>query len=111
LQATASQIPDLPASDAEVLLAHIWCDVLGLSRVGIHDNFFDLGGHSLMITRVLARLRESLRIDLPMKVIFEAPTIAGFALLVENAMAEQLNGLTDEELQRLKEETGESLPG
>jgi acyl-coenzyme A synthetase/AMP-(fatty) acid ligase/acyl carrier protein len=111
LQATASHPSDPPTSDAEVLLAQTWCDVLGLSRVGIHDNFFDLGGHSLMITRVLARLREALRIDLPMKAIFEAPTIAEFAILLENAMIEQLNGLTDEEVERLKEQTGESLPG
>src|SRR5205814_454321 len=74
-----------PKTDAELLLTQIWCEVLGLERLGVDDNFFDLGGHSLMITRILSRLRESLQIDLPMKSIFEAPTISEFAVLVENA--------------------------
>ena len=90
-----------PQTDAELLLAQIWSEVLGLGQVGVHDNFFDLGGHSLMITRILSRLRESLQIEMPMKSIFEAPTIAEFALLVENAVAEQINSLTDEEVQNL----------
>ena len=75
--------------------------MLGLEKVGIHDNFFDLGGHSLMITRILSRLRESLQIELPMKSVFEAPTIAQLAVLVENAVVEQINSLTEEEVQRL----------
>ena len=84
-------------------MAQIWCEVLGLGQVGVHDNFFDLGGHSLMITRILSRLRESLQLDLPMKSIFEAPTISEFAVLVQNAVAEQINSLTDDEVQKLDE--------
>ena len=100
-----------PQTDAEILLAQIWCEVLGLGQVGVHDNFFDLGGHSLMITRILSRLRESLQLELPMKSIFEAPTIAEFAVLVENAVAEQINSLTDEEVQKLDETMSSSVRG
>ena len=64
-----------------------------------------------MITRILSRLRESLQIDLPMKSIFEAPTITEFALLVESAVAEQINSLTDEEVQKLDETMSSSVRG
>jgi len=98
-----------PHTDAEILLSQIWGEVLGLAQVGVRDNFFDLGGHSLMITRILSRLRESLQIDLPMKSIFEAPTITEFALLVESAVAEQINSLTDEEVQKMDETMAASV--
>jgi acyl carrier protein len=83
----------------------IWSEVLDLPRVGIYSNFFDLGGHSLMITRILSRLREALQIELPMKSIFEAPTIAEFAVLVEDAVADQISRMTDDEVLELEEST------
>jgi hypothetical protein len=61
-------------------LASIWADVLGVERVGIHDNFFELGGNSLSATRVLARLPVELQSRLPLRRIFETPTIARLAL-------------------------------
>jgi amino acid adenylation domain-containing protein len=100
---------DDPRTDAEILLAQIWSEVLGVPRVGLHDNFFDLGGHSLMITRVLSRLRESLQIELPMKSLFEAPTVASLTVLVENALVEQINNLTDEEVAQLDETMEDSV--
>jgi amino acid adenylation domain-containing protein len=107
---TTGGADDEPRTDAEILLAEIWREVLGVERVGIHDNFFDLGGHSLMITRVLSRLREALQVELPMKAMFEAPAIAGFAVLVENALVEQINTLTDEEVQKLDQIMENSEP-
>ena len=71
----------------ERVLSVIWGQLLGLDRVGVHDNFFELGGHSLLAIRVLSRVREAFAVEVPVHVIFEAPTIAGLAQLVEDARA------------------------
>ncbi|HEU4328581.1 MAG TPA: AMP-binding protein, partial [Roseiflexaceae bacterium] len=68
-----------PRTPVEQRLAEIWAEVLGLPRVGIHDNFFKLGGNSLLATRCIARLPEHYQIDLPLRHMFAEPTIAGFA--------------------------------
>ena len=65
-----------PRSPLEETLAAIWAEVLGRERVGIHDDFFELGGHSLSATQVMARARRVLGLELPLRAIFEAPTIA-----------------------------------
>jgi amino acid adenylation domain-containing protein len=65
-----------PRNDVERLIERIWCDVLGIDRLGIEENFFDIGGHSILATRAMARLRQECRIDLPLRVLFECPTIA-----------------------------------
>ena len=74
---------DLPRTPTEERLAAIWREVLGLERVGIHDNFFELGGHSLLATRVVARTREAVGADLPLRAMFEQPTVAGIAARLE----------------------------
>jgi hypothetical protein len=74
-----------PRTPAEETLAGIWSEVLGLSRVGVHDNFFELGGHSLLATRVLTKARQVFQTDLPLRKLFETPTVAGFAAVVEAA--------------------------
>ena len=74
---------DLPRTPTEERLAAIWREVLGLERVGIHDNFFELGGHSLLATRVVARTREAVGADLPLRAMFEQPTMAGIAARLE----------------------------
>jgi len=99
LIASAASVDQEPTTDAEILVAQIWCDVLNLSQVGIHQNFFELGGHSLMITRILVRLRDAVEVELPMKSIFEAPTVAQLAVLVESAMLVQISDLSEDELQ------------
>jgi hypothetical protein len=58
------------------LLAAIWAEVLKIDRVGIHDNFFDLGGHSLLITQVASRIQRSFQVELPLRILFDAPTIS-----------------------------------
>ncbi|HEY7407080.1 MAG TPA: amino acid adenylation domain-containing protein [Gemmatimonadaceae bacterium] len=74
-----------PRTPVEEVLAAIWMSVLGIDRVGIEDNFFTLGGHSLMGMRVMARVRQAFNVDVPLRRLFEAPTIARLAESIEVA--------------------------
>jgi acyl carrier protein len=65
-----------PRTADEVVLARIWAGVLEIDKVGVQDNFFELGGHSLLALQMLFRVREMFEIDLPLRALFEAPTIA-----------------------------------
>jgi len=65
-----------PRTPTEAKLAQIWSEVLGVERIGVNDNFFELGGHSLLATQVIYRLRESFQVELPLRCLFESPTIA-----------------------------------
>ena len=94
-----------PSSEIEKLLASIWCEVLELEAVGVNDNFFKLGGHSLKITQVISRVREAVGVELPMRAMFEAPTIASLALRVEELLIEELNDLSEEEAEQLNRES------
>lgn len=67
-----------PRDEAEEAVAAIWREVLGVERLGVHDDFFELGGHSLAGVQVVAKIQEVFAIELPVNVLFEAPTLAGF---------------------------------
>jgi len=72
-----------PRSEVEQQLAAIWADVLGVDRVGVHDDFFALGGHSLMAAQLVARVTDTLQVGLPIRRLFDSPTVAGLAEHVE----------------------------
>jgi amino acid adenylation domain-containing protein len=81
-----------PSNDMEKALAQIWSDVLNVDKVGICDNFFDLGGHSIMATQIVSRIRSSLDIDIPISVIFSiTPTVEQTALAIERYQLEQFD--------------------
>ncbi|MEA2175560.1 MAG: hypothetical protein QOD00_3152, partial [Blastocatellia bacterium] len=74
-----------PRNEVEGALADIWQRLLGINDVGIHDNFFELDGHSLLATQVISRVREIFQIELPLRTLFDAPTVAGLAERIDEA--------------------------
>jgi tyrocidine synthetase-3 len=112
-----------PRNPAEEILADIWTQVLEIEQIGIHDNFFALGGHSLLATQVISRIRTQFQVDLPLRTLFEAPTIAEMVAAVLHRQAEQvdssllaemlsdLDELTEEELQTLLTAEGQFPDG
>jgi acyl carrier protein len=93
-------------------LTDIWRQVLGVEQVGVEDNFFDLGGHSLLATQVIARIRSTFHVQLPLRTLFDTPTVAGLAQQIAAfpqtsedeevaRLLQELEGLSDEEAERL----------
>ena len=78
-----------PTTPIQQHLVEIWRQLLGLQQVGIHDNFFELGGHSLLATQLVSRIRAVEGVEIPLKVVFESPTIAAIADLVEREGEQQ----------------------
>jgi len=73
-----------PRTAVEQKLSELWCGVLGLPEIGITQNFFELGGHSLLATQVISRVQDVFGVEVPLRSLFESPTIATFATCVEN---------------------------
>jgi amino acid adenylation domain-containing protein len=84
-QVTQSPSPAAPRDATEEQLVELWREVLGITEVGIHDNFFALGGHSLTATRLIARIRTAFGVDLPLRRLFSAPTVAELAQVLAAA--------------------------
>jgi acyl carrier protein len=74
-----------PKTPTEAAVASIWAEVLRRQPISTHDNFFDLGGHSLLATQVISRVREQFRVELPIRILFEKPTICDLALAISAA--------------------------
>ena len=96
-----------PRTPIEEMLASIWGNILLIDSVGVNDNFFTLGGHSLLATQVISRVRDTISIELPLRSLFEAPTIAEFASRVKIALK---NGKSVEALPLLPIPRSESIP-
>lgn len=88
----------LPGSPVEERLAQIWAQVLALDRVGIHDNFFDLGGHSLAATRVVSRILQEFQLEIPLQSLLQCPTVAALAAVINEYQGKKLG---DAELERI----------
>ncbi|MEW6738013.1 MAG: phosphopantetheine-binding protein, partial [Acidobacteriota bacterium] len=71
-------------------LAEIWASVLGKEKISIYDNFFNIGGHSLLATQVIAQARKTFQLDIPLRSIFESPTIAELALTIEEMLLAEI---------------------
>ncbi len=94
-----------PRTTAEAMLAEIWQDVLGAPRVGVHDNFFALGGHSLLATRVISRAQQAFEVAIPLRAIFEAPTVAGLAAAIESILIREIETLRSDALSDAEAQT------
>ncbi|MFJ1754786.1 amino acid adenylation domain-containing protein [Kitasatospora sp. NPDC088134] len=86
-----------PRGDAEQLVVELWQDVLGLPRVGVLDDFFELGGDSLLVTRVAARIRAGVGLDLSIREVFESRTAAALAARIEAALIAEIDALSEAE--------------
>ena len=75
-----------PSTPIENLLAGIWAEVLAIDKVGINNNFFELGGHSLIATRVISQIRQVFQVELPLRYLFEKPTVSGLGKEIEKAI-------------------------
>lgn len=83
----AADAPQPPRTDVEATVARVWQEVLAVEQVGAHSDFFELGGHSLGAAQVMARLEDAYDTELPVTALFEHPTVAELAAVVEDAVA------------------------
>jgi acyl carrier protein len=99
-----------PRSDVEKSIVDLWQGALGLTEIGIHDNFFDLGGDSLLATLLIGRIGETFNIALSLRALFEAPTVAEMAVTIIQRRAAQMDTETlTELLQEIKNLTPDEL--
>jgi acyl carrier protein len=107
-----------PRTPLESRLAQIWSEVLSIDPVGVHDNFLDLGGHSLAATRVVSQVLKQFQMEMPLQLLFQSPTVAEMAAVITEQQAKklgrgevdrilaELESLSDVELQRLVSDQG-----
>jgi acyl carrier protein len=93
-----------PRNLTEETVANIFAQVLGVEKVGIHDNFFMLGGHSLLATRVISKVRQAFQMEVPLRLIFEAPTVAGLTVGIVQVQSEHIDS---EDISRMLAEINE----
>jgi acyl carrier protein len=96
----ALPIPDLhsqredkyvaPRTPIEEILAQVWTQILKVEQVGIHDNFFTFGGHSLLATQLVSRIRTNFKVELPLRSLFAAPTVAELAQSIQQLQQQNI---------------------
>jgi acyl carrier protein len=91
----------VPRTETENAIANIWKEILKLKEIGIHDNFFDLGGHSLMATQILSRMNSLFQVNVKLRRIFETPTIEELAMIIEDTLMKEIANLTEEDAEKL----------
>jgi len=79
-----------PRNDIETTLCAIWQQLLGSEGLGVHDNFFEIGGHSLLATQLITRIRDQFQLELPLKTLFEMPTMVGLAELIQSLQPQKI---------------------
>ncbi|GAA2898270.1 hypothetical protein GCM10010517_63360 [Streptosporangium fragile] len=92
---------EAPRTALEKAVAEVWSSMLQVEHVGVHDNFFALGGDSLMAMRAVVHLRKVLGIEVPIRVLFDSPTLEDTALVIEDLLLTEIEGMSDEEAQTL----------
>jgi acyl carrier protein len=92
-------------SETEKTLADLLAPLLGLKEVDVEDNFFTMGGHSLLGTQLITRARDVFQVDLPLRLIFEAPTVAQLSAEIERLLLAKLENMSDEEAEQLLHQT------
>ena len=100
-----------PRNPLEERLARIWAELLKLDRVGIHDDFFELGGDSLLATQFISRVFQRLKVELPVRRLFENPTIAEFGVLIDETLLQNIENLTEQEAKRILKSAQRSASG
>jgi acyl carrier protein len=98
-----------PSTETEITIAQLWRELLGVKEIGIHDNFLELGGDSLMATRLISRMKDVFHQDLPVRLVFEASTVAELSRAVDGAKAESAETETEEmeEMMKMLEQLSE----
>ena len=99
-----------PQTETQKRLAKIWAELLGIEKVGIHDNFFDFGGHSLLATQVMSRVRKAFALELSLQSLFDYPELASFAEEIESLLMiaqDVLQNVGESSVQKEDEERGE----
>jgi len=91
-------------STVEEAVMEIWRDVLGVEKIGLHDDFFDLGGHSVLVTQIMSRVRRTFEVELGMRHLFGAPSVASLARVIEQVLEEQLQQMNEQEIHQLASE-------
>jgi acyl carrier protein len=100
-----------PRNPLEKRLVRIWAELLKLDHVGINDDFFELGGDSLLATQFISRVFQRLKVELPVRRLFENPTVAEFAVLIEETLLQNVERLTEQEAKRRLKTAGQAASG
>jgi acyl carrier protein len=111
-----AQRPDIerpfvaPATPVEIELARLWQELLCVDIVGIHDHFFELGGHSILLTQLASRIRKEFQVNVPLQVLFDAPTIVEMTKAILAKKVEQMDQTkVDQMLKKLKQLSPEEI--